>query len=196
MTATWRSAAATSWRRCVADALHVPLGDGGVGLVPLAEEHRAALREACAVDAEIWAIYPVSLVGDGFDPGFAAMLATPGRFAFAVLAAGELVGTSSYLNVAPADAALEIGGTYIVPAARGTGLNRAMKELMIDHAVACGYRRIEFRVDTRNRRSLAAVARLGATLEGVLRRNRITWTGYVRDTAVLSLLAEEWAGTR
>ena len=154
------------------------------------------MREACAADTEIWAIYPVSLIDGGFEPGFAAMLATPGRLAFAVLHGGRLVGTSSYLGIASADAALEIGGTYIVPELRGTGFNRAMKKLMIDHAIASGYRRIEFRVDTRNTRSMAAVGKLGAVLEGVLRRNRVTWTGYVRDTAIFSLLAEEWTGGR
>jgi RimJ/RimL family protein N-acetyltransferase len=69
-----------------------------------------------------------------------------------------------------------------------------MKKLMIDHAFACGFTRIEFRVDTRNKRSMAAVLKLGAKHEGTLRRNRITWTGYVRDTAVFGLLEEEWHG--
>lgn len=172
--------------------LHVPLTEGEVALVPLAEAHREQLRAACAADTAIWEIYPVNLTGDGFDPGFAAMLATPGRLAFAVLAGGELVGTTSYLNVSPADRALEIGGTYLAPAVRGRGVNDAIKRLSIGHAVACGYRRIEFRVDTRNRRSMAAVAKLGARLEGVLRKNRVTWTGYARDTAFYSILAEEW----
>jgi RimJ/RimL family protein N-acetyltransferase len=180
----------------VVEALHAPLGGGEIRLVPLTEDHREPLRKACAADAEIWAIYPVRLVEDDFDPGFAAMLATPGRAAFAVMKADELVGTASYLGIAPADAALEIGGTYIMPAVRGTGLNRVCKQLMIDHAIACGYRRIEFRVDTRNGRSMAAVSKLGAVHEGVLRRNRTTWTGYVRDTAIFSLLAEEWTGGR
>jgi RimJ/RimL family protein N-acetyltransferase len=53
---------------------------------------------------------------------------------------------------------------------------------------------VEFRVDTRNTRSMAAVLKLGATQEGVLRKNRITWTGYERDTAVFGLLREEWRG--
>jgi RimJ/RimL family protein N-acetyltransferase len=172
--------------------LHVPLHTGEVALVPLAEVHREPLRAACAEDAEVWQVYPINLTGADFDPGFEAMR-TRGRYAFAVLARSVLVGTTSYLNVAEADRALEIGGTYIAPSVRGSGLNEAMKRLMIDHAFACGFHRIEFRVDTRNGRSMAAVAKLGAQLEGVLRRQRITWTGYARDTAVYSLLPEEWA---
>ena len=176
--------------------LHVALAEGEVRLEPLGEAHREALRAACAADREIWAIYPVNLTGDDFDPGFDTILATRARLPFAVLIGERVIGTSSYLGVAPHDRVLEIGGTYIDPADRGTGVNAVMKRLMIDHAIACGYQRIEFRIDTRNARSMAAVAKLGATLEGVLRRNRITWTGHVRDTAVYALLAEEWTARR
>jgi N-acetyltransferase len=52
--------------------------------------------------------------------------------------------------------------------------------------------RVQFRVDTRNLRSQAAVLKLGAVKEGVLRRDRLTWTGYIRDTAYFSILADEW----
>ena len=89
---------------------------------------------------------------------------------------------------------VEIGGTYISPSVRGTGFNRGMKKLLVEHAFANGFTRIEFRVDTRNTRSMAAVAKLGAAREGTLRRNRVTWTGYVRDTAIFGLLRDEWAG--
>jgi len=63
---------------------------------------------------------------------------------------------------------------------------------MIGHAFACGFRRIEFRIDDRNARSKAATARLGAHFEGLLRAERITWTGHVRDTALFSILKKEW----
>ena len=172
--------------------LLAPLAEGSLRLDPLGEEHREALRHACTADPAIWAIYPVNMAGDDFDATFAAILADARRGAFAVLGEGQLVGTTSYLAPSPADRSVEIGGTYIAPAVRGAGINGAMKRLMIDHAIACGYTRIELRVDTRNARSMAAVAKLGAVREGVLRRNRVTWTGYVRDTAVFSILAEEW----
>ena len=102
-----------------------------------------------------------------------------------------VVGMSCYIS--PIEhGVVEIGFTYIAPKVRGTGLNRGMKTLLLNHAFACGYRKVEFRVDTRNKRSMAAVLKLGAQQEGVLRKNRVTWTGYVRDTAVFGLLKEEW----
>jgi RimJ/RimL family protein N-acetyltransferase len=75
---------------------------------------------------------------------------------------------------------------------RGTGFNAIMKKLMIDRAFACKYRKVGFRVDTRNARSMAAVRKLGAVQEGIMRKDRVTWTDYVRDTAVFGLLKEEW----
>ena len=78
---------------------------------------------------------------------------------------------------------------------RGTGLNARVKDLMIQRAIDSGFRRIEFRVDARNQRSQAAMAKLGAVREGVIRAERITWTGHVRDTILFSILASEWPST-
>jgi RimJ/RimL family protein N-acetyltransferase len=64
--------------------------------------------------------------------------------------------------------------------------------MMLRRAFDCGYRRIEFRVDERNKRSQAAMAKLGAIREGVMRADRITWTGHVRDTVLFSILKDEW----
>ena len=63
---------------------------------------------------------------------------------------------------------------------------------MVDHAFASGYRKLEFRIDGRNKRSQAAVLKLGALHEGTMRKNRITWTGFIRDTEVFGLFEEEW----
>ena len=65
---------------------------------------------------------------------------------------------------------------------------------MLAHGFASGALRVQFSVDTRNQRSQAAMAKLGAVKEGVLRKNQITWTGHVRDTAIFSVLREEWPG--
>ena len=63
---------------------------------------------------------------------------------------------------------------------------------MLKRAFDCGIRRVEFRVDSRNGRSQAAMTKLGAVREGVIRADRITWTGHVRDTVLFSILKEEW----
>ena len=95
-----------------------------------------------------------------FQPSVDAMLAHPNRIVFAVMALLEpgekVVGMTSYINP-DIHGVVEIGGTHIEPSMRGTGFNDAMKTLMIDHAFASGFRRIEFRVDTVIQRSAAAV---------------------------------------
>ena len=164
-------------------------------LEPLAEHHLEPLRAACAEDQEIWEIYPVSMLDENFDKAIEAFHDTSNWVRFAVInrETGQLVGMTNYINPDPKTKVTEIGGTYIAPSVRGIGFNDSMKKLMIDHVFSQGFTRIEFRVDTRNKRSMAAVLKLGAKHEGTLRRNRITWTGYVRDTAVFGLLKEEWA---
>jgi RimJ/RimL family protein N-acetyltransferase len=72
-----------------------------------------------------------------------------------------------------------------------TALNRTMKKLLIEHAFAQGFRRIEFRVDARNQRSQATVLKLGATHKGVLRNHMITWIGHDRDSAVFSVVERD-----
>jgi RimJ/RimL family protein N-acetyltransferase len=67
---------------------------------------------------------------------------------------------------------------------------------MLGHAFDSGAVRVQFKVDMRNERSQAAVAKLGAVREGVLRREARTWTGHVRDTVVFSILDSEWPAVR
>jgi RimJ/RimL family protein N-acetyltransferase len=168
--------------------------DGDLTLQPLAQSHRTALKAACAQDNEIWSVYPASWDAEHFDGQFDALLARPASHSFAVLHDGALIGMTAYLGLLPDRQTVEIGNTYLIPAVRGTGLNRRIKRLLLDRAFACGIRRVEFRVDMRNLRSRAAVAGLGAHLDGVLRAERVTWTGHVRDVALFSILAEEWHG--
>ena len=174
------------------DRLHVDLADGDLRLARLGEEHREALRAACAADADIWTIYASSFGPGHFDASFAA-LTGQGRMAYAIFDGGTLVGMTAWLRPDWSAETVEIGNSYIHPGVRGTGLNGRIKRLMLDHAFAAGIRRVEFRIDERNARSQAAVAKLGCTKEGVLRSERVTWTGHVRDTGLWSLLAEEWA---
>ncbi|VWX57741.1 GNAT family N-acetyltransferase [Sphingorhabdus sp. 109] len=173
--------------------LSATLEQDPVRLEPLTEHHLEPLRVACAQDQEIWDIYPVSMLDENFDKAIEAFHDTTSWARFVVINSetGKLVGMTNYINP-DQHGVVEIGGTYLEPSVRGSGFNDVMKKLMIDHAFAQGFNRIEFRVDTRNKRSMAAVLKLGAKHEGTLRKNRTTWTGYVRDTAVFGLLWEEW----
>lgn len=177
-------------------SLTSPMSDGEVRLEPLAEAHREPLRRACAQDPDIWHIYPMSFFGEGFDPAFEKCLRPGNSTAFAVFKDDELVGMSSYLDVETKHGSVQIGRTYFVPRVRGTGFNARVKRLMLDRAFESGFRRAEFKVDTRNARSMAAILKLGAIYEGTLRKNLVTWTGYVRDTAVYSILKDEWPALR
>jgi RimJ/RimL family protein N-acetyltransferase len=104
----------------------------------------------------------------------------------------EIAGMSSFLGIDEGRQTLEIGGTYYRPKFRGSGFNRRVKDMMLRRAFDCGIRRVEFRVDRRNARSQAAMTTLGAVREGVLRADRITWTGHVRDTVLFAILRDEW----
>lgn len=174
------------------DALLRPITADGLHLEQLAPAHREELRAICPADDAVWDIYPMRLAGEDFDPAFDAILANPQRRPFAIRADGRMTGISGYLHIDAASRALEIGGTYMTPAVRGTGLNGRIKPLLIGRALDAGFDRIEFRIDARNGRSLRAVEKLGAVREGVLRRQRVIWTGHARDTVVLSILREEW----
>jgi RimJ/RimL family protein N-acetyltransferase len=168
------------------------MADGDLRVEPLEERHREPLRAACAQDGEIWRIYSTSYDPEHFDQSFDLLLSRPNWSSFAIFSDGELVGMSCYLGIEPERGVLEIGNTYYVPRMRGTGFNRRVKDLMIRRAIDCGFRRIEFRVDERNKRSQAAMAKIGGVREGIIRQDRITWTGHVRDTVLFSVLADEW----
>jgi RimJ/RimL family protein N-acetyltransferase len=172
--------------------LAITLTDCDLRLEPFVDVHVEGLRAACAEDREIWTIYPFSMVDEHFEPGLARMRDFTDRVMFAVMDGSRVTGMTSYMDINEGWRTLEIGATYLAPRVRRSGFNRRMKTLMIDLAIENGFNRIGFQADTRNARSVAAILKLGAMREGTLRQNRVTWTGYVRDTAVFSLLAHEW----
>jgi RimJ/RimL family protein N-acetyltransferase len=174
------------------EPLGLPMGEGDLTLEPMAEAHREALKAACADDLDIWTIYSRSYGPDHFDAAFDLIRSLPDWRCFSILSGGEIAGMSCFLGIDISRQALEIGNTYYVPRLRGTGFNRRVKDLMLARAFGYGFRRVEFRVDSRNARSQAAMAKIGGVREGVLRQDRITWTGHVRDTVLFSILADEW----
>ena len=156
------------------------------------DKHHDALKAACAEDRDIWSIYANNFGPDGFDQSIAFYLSSPRNRTFVLFDGDDLAGMSSYLGIDENRQVLEIGGTYYRPHLRGSGFNRRVKDMMLKRAFDCGIRRVEFRVDRRNERSQAAMTKLGAVREGVLRADRITWTGHVRDTVLFAILKEEW----
>jgi RimJ/RimL family protein N-acetyltransferase len=156
--------------------------------------YRDRLKAACAEDGEIWQIYANNFGPDGFDDSITRYVSSSANRTFVLFEGDELAGMSSYLGIDEARQVLEIGGTYYRPKFRGTGFNRRIKDMMLARAFECGIRRVEFRVDSRNKRSQAAMKKLGAVREGVLRADRITWTGHVRDTVLFAILRDEWPG--
>jgi RimJ/RimL family protein N-acetyltransferase len=175
------------------DDLYQPLTDGNLRLEKIDEHHREGLRAACAEDTDIWPIYPLSFQGERFDGAFETLKNADARLGYAILLDDQVVGMTAWHDYSVPKRTTHIGNSFIAPRLRGTGLNKRVKHLMIDHAVACGFRRIGFYIDARNTRSQRAVEKIGGVREGVLRAERITWTGHVRDTVVFSILADEWA---
>ena len=167
------------------------LEHGAVRLEPLVQAHSEALRAACAEDREIWKIYAVSYDPEHFDASFEALLANAARLPFAVLIGGLVAGMTAWIDADPRHLSAEIGNTYLSPEYRGGVINGAMKRLLFAHGFACGLKRMQLTVDTRNARSQAACRKVGASFEGVLRNHRITWTGHERDSAVFSVVERD-----
>ena len=175
---------------------YTPLAGRFLRLQPFAPDLKEEVRAAVDCDPETWAIMPVNPMGEGFDAYWAAACgAPPGeRMAYAIRRCSDdrVIGMSTYYTGLLSQGGVEIGTSFLHPDVRSGPANPEAKLLMLEHAFHCGAVRVQFRVDTRNRRSQAAVAKLGAVREGVLRRDRLTWTGYIRDTVVFSILDGEW----
>lgn len=174
------------------DAVYVDLTDGDVALVRLTQAHREQLRAACNADDAIWDIYPIRYDGEFFDWSFDMLLSNEQRMPYAIMVDGIVAGMTAWLRADWTAQTVEIGNSFIHPDLRGTGVNGRIKRLMLDHVFSAGIRRVEFRIDERNARSQAAVRKIGAVKEGVLRAERLTWTGHVRDTGLYSILLHEW----
>jgi RimJ/RimL family protein N-acetyltransferase len=172
--------------------LSEPMEGDGSRAELFGEHHREALKAACAEDRDIWEIYSLNFGPPDFDKVIDMFSGMPNNRTFVLFDGVEIAGMSSFISIDQSRQSLEIGATYYRPHLRGSGFNRRVKDMMLKRAFDCGIRRVEFRVDRRNERSQAAMKKLGAIREGVLRADRITWTGHVRDTVLFAILKDEW----
>ena len=167
--------------------------------------------QASDIDELYAAIANEQVYAGGFGGGLAAMPssaddmrakwipAAAKRFAYVVrlVADGTVVGTSSLADVDVPNESIHLGYTGYAPAVWGTAVNPAAKLLLLEHAFEdCGFGRVKIQTGSKNTRSQAAIAKLGATREGVLRRHMRTADGSFRDTVVFSILADEWPDVR
>ena len=172
-----------------------------VTLRPLAAEDKDALV-AVASAGDLWDIFyaNVSQLRDA-DAWLAATFAERdyGRaLPFAVLdPSGGVIGTTRYMRMSEKNARLEVGGTFYAKAVQRTGVNTEAKLMLLTHAFdVLGCQCVQLRTDLLNRRSQAAIERLGARREGILRGHGVMTNGRVRDSVAYSIIDREWPGVR
>lgn len=181
----------------------VTLAGRHVRLEPIAEHHVTALVRHAA-DPEIWTHFGGAKL-DTAEILHARIEAQQGErerrqavtFAIVPLATGEATGTTTYFDVSAPDRRLEIGSTWLGPSVWRTAVNTECKLLLLGHAFeALGCLRVQLKTDILNLRSQAAIARLGAVREGVLRAHMRRRDGTQRDTVMYSIIAGEWPAVK
>lgn len=167
-----------------------------VALEPLEPRHHAHLIRLAEADPTIWTYFQqdftsrLSILVDEMAKG------TQLTYAARRLADGILVGSTSYLAITPKDAKVEIGATWYAALAQASAVNPECKRLLLENAFRAGYNRVEFKTDSKNARSRAALKKLGAVEEGILRGHMWMPQGYFRDSVYFSILAAEWPAVR
>jgi N-acetyltransferase len=176
----------------------VTLSARGVTLVPLGLEHEAGLR-AAAADGELWKLRITSVPEPEHTRKYIedalAMREAGNRFAFAVLdeASGKLLGCSSYHDIVAAIKRVEIGWTWYGQSSQRSHVNTTAKLLLMTHAFeTLGCHVVGWRTDNFNFKSQAAIERLGAKKDGVLRGHALRRDGTIRDTVMYSMRSGEW----
>jgi N-acetyltransferase len=168
-----------------------------VRLEPLDESHAEGLAKA--YDPEIFRFFAGVIPADGTVPALVDYIqgtrSKPMVLAFAIVhqSSGQAVGVTTYLDIRPEHRGLEIGSTWLGRDYQGTSVNPEAKLLLLTHAFEqLGAERVQLKTDMRNLQSRAAILKLGAVQEGILRRHAVLADGYVRDTVMFSILASEW----
>ena len=178
----------------------VTLEGHGVRLEPLRPGHEAGLR-AAAADGELWTLRVTSVPEPENTRAYIETLLAESeagtRRAFTVFETktGRIVGSTTYHDILPAERRVEIGATWYAQSWQRTHVNTACKYLLLAHAFdTLGCNVVGWRTDILNLRSQAAIERLGAKKDGVIRGHKRRRDGTIRDTVMYSVTAEEWRG--
>ena len=176
----------------------ITLSARGISLVPLDLEHESGLQ-AAAADGALWNIRVTSVPEPQdtrkYIEDALSMREAGNRFAFCVLddASGRVLGSSSYHDIVPAVKRLEIGYTWYAKSVQRSHVNTTCKLLLMTHAFeTLGCQVVGWRTDNFNFASQAAIERLGARKDGVIRGHALRRDGTIRDTVMYSLRAGEW----
>jgi RimJ/RimL family protein N-acetyltransferase len=180
----------------------VTLSGRHVRLEPLTSAHIEPMF-AAAADPELWRwtlthIASIEDMRDYVDAALAGQRAgTALPFATLDASTGEVIGSTRFGNIDTSNRRVEIGWTWLRRDRQRTACNTEAKYLMLSHAFdVLGCIRVELKTDALNQQSRAAILRIGAVEEGILRAHLITATGRVRDSAMYSILDREWPGVR
>ena len=173
-----------------------------VRLEPVTLEHAAGLARAAAFP-DLWKYMPAVLQSEDQMRDMVARatrLSAEGAglsFATVVKPAGEVAGSTAFLNMEPSHRRLEIGYTWITPKWQRSVVNTECKYLMMEHAfetLECI--RVEFKTDSLNEQSRAALTRLGAVEEGTMRNHMVQPDGRFRHSVYFSVIDDEWPGIK
>lgn len=173
-----------------------------VRLEPVNIDHKSGLCRAIT-DGELWQLF-FTLVPhpdniDEFLQNALQAQADGDGLAFGTIdkSTGTVVGSTRFMRASPTNKRVEIGFTFLAKSFQGTRINTEAKLLMLSHAFeTLKLNRVEFLTDFLNSRSRAAIARLGAKQEGVLRNHVVMPDGRVRDSVLFSIIANEWPGVK
>ena len=173
-----------------------------VRLEPLSPDHHDGLVEAVR-DGELWDLPYTSVPRpDGMRAEIDRRLAlqdagTMLPFTARRAVTGQIIGMTTYMNVDAVNRRVEIGSTWNARSAQRTGTNTESKLLLLSHAFdELGCIAVELRTHVLNLQSRAAIARLGAQQDGILRNHAVLADGSLRDTVVFSVIASEWPAVR
>ncbi|MBP6078985.1 MAG: GNAT family N-acetyltransferase [Xanthomonadales bacterium] len=179
----------------------VTLQNAHVSLAPLLPEHAQALGRA-ATDGELWRLFYTSVPTPASAEQYVEQALDQQRTGWAVPfvvrdPSGEVVGTTRYCNIDAANQRVEIGWTWYAQRVQRSALNTAAKLLLLTHAFeTLGAGVVELRTSFMNHRSRAAIARLGAKQDGILRNHMKLPGGGYRDTVVFSIIESEWLAVK